>query len=346
MKLSVQLVTWNGAKYIPHLFTSLRAQTYRDFTLHILDNASTDETVAVMRCVASDISVPVTFDVESSNTGFVGGHNTLFARYRDADFVLLLNQDMILESDCFERLVRFMEAHPRAAACSPRLMRWDPATGEKHNRIDTLGLALYRNGRVVDWMHGHAWSEELAGTLRYATVEYAEGREERWVEVFGVSGAMPCFRTAVITGLPGNDGALFDSRFFSYKEDVDLAWRLRAMGWKAYTLLDAVAYHDRTAAAPDDPSDNAAAKHWKTKSALVRQYSYRNHWFTLIKNAPLTPSTLWFELKKFLYLVVREPAVIRFCFREKKLFSAMWKARRVLRRARRAHPIELRRWMI
>ena len=195
-------------------------------------------------------------------------------------------------------------------------------------------------------MHGHAWSEELAGTLRYATVEYAEGREERWVEVFGVSGAMPCFRTAVITGLPGNDGALFDSRFFSYKEDVDLAWRLRAMGWKAYTLLDAVAYHDRTAAAPDDPSDNAAAKHWKTKSALVRQYSYRNHWFTLIKNAPLTPSTLWFELKKFLYLVVREPAVIRFCFREKKLFSAMWKARRVLRRARRAHPIELRRWMI
>lgn len=345
MHLSLQLVTWNGAKYIPHLFASLRAQTHRDFSLHILDNTSTDGTDEAVARELQQFGVPHTLDRASENTGFVGGHNRLFAQYGDSDLVLLVNQDMILEPDCFLKLVRFMETHPRAAACSPRLMRWNPTTGEKSDRIDTLGLQIYRNGRAVDWMHGHVWEDGICDLLPYRTVAAHDGREECFVEVFGVSGAMPCFRMAALRGLPGGNG-IFDEHFFSYKEDVDLAWRFRWMGWNAYVLPHAVAYHDRTAAGPDGEGDHAAAKHWKTKSSLVRQYSYRNHWFALIKNAPWTPRVLWFELKKFLYLAVREPAVIRFCFSKKKLFNAMWNARRMMRRARRAHPIELARWMI
>lgn len=339
MKLSLQLVTWNGAKYLPHLFASLRAQTYTDWTLRVLDNGSTDGTADAVARIGMG-----TFERLSENIGFVGGHNRLFAQYHDADFVLLINQDMMLEPDCIEQMVRFMEAHPRAAAVSPRLMRWNPETGEKSNRIDTLGLSIYRNGRAVDWMHGHVWEDALCDVLPHRTVTMYDRREECFVEVFGVSGAMPCFRVAALRGLPASSD-IFDEHFFSYKEDVDLAWRLRWMGWKAYMLPHAVAYHDRTAAGPDGYSDHAAAKHWKTKSALVRQYSYRNHWFTLVKNAPWSAAMLWFELKKFLYLLFREPAVIRFCW-NRKLFFAMWKARRVIRRARRAHPIELRRWMM
>lgn len=339
MKLSVQLVTWNGAKYIPHLFASLRAQTYKDWTLHVLDNGSTDGTAdAVARMGIG------TFERLQENIGFVGGHNRLFTEYHDADLVLLINQDMVLEPDCIGELVRFMEAHPRAAAVSPRLMRWDPATGEKSDRIDTLGLALYCTGRVVDWMHGHAWEEGMCDVLPYRTAVLREEHEECFVEVFGVSGAMPCFRIAALRGLPASS-SIFDEHFFSYKEDVDLAWRLRWMGWKAYLLPHAVAYHDRTAAGPDGAGDYAAAKHWKTKSELVRKYSYRNHWFALIKNAPWSRALLWFELKKLMYLLFREPSVVRFCL-NKKLFSAMWNARRVIRRARRAHPVELRRWMM
>ena len=48
MKLSVHLVTWNGAKYIPYLFASLRAQTFRDWSLVVLDNDSKDDTVLLI----------------------------------------------------------------------------------------------------------------------------------------------------------------------------------------------------------------------------------------------------------------------------------------------------------
>ncbi|MEK7481697.1 MAG: glycosyltransferase family 2 protein [Patescibacteria group bacterium] len=344
MKLSVQLVTWNGAKYISHLFASLRAQTHADWALHVLDNGSTDGTAAVVTAACTHMPVPVTVEHREQNSGFVGGHNRLFSQYGDADAVFLVNQDMMLEPDCIAQVAQFMETHPRAAACSPRLMRWDPATGEKSDRIDTLGLQPYRTGRVVDWMHGHRWEDGMCDFLPHRTAVVHGGREECAVEVFGVSGAMPCFRAAALRGLPGECG-IFDEHFFSYKEDVDLAWRLRWMGWKAYVLPHAVAYHDRTAAGPDGEGDVAAAQHWKTKSALVRRYSYRNHWFTLIKNAPLTPRVLWFELKKFAYLLLREPAIIRFCGQQ-KLLKTMWNARRAMRRARRAHPIELARWMI
>ena len=346
MKLSVQLVTWNGARYIPHLFVSLRAQTHRDFTLHVLDNASTDETRAVLEKELTRAALSHTFENAEQNEGFVGGHNKLFARYsHDDELVLLLNQDMMIEPDCFLRLVAFMTNHPRAAACSPRLMRWD--TTQDHGRtphIDTLGLRLYRSGRVMDWTSGLTWSDELAATLPHRTVVYPGG--EQYVEVFGVSGAMPCFRVAALRNLPGGYGLIFDQDFFSYKEDVDVAWRLRLMGWKTYTVLDAVAYHDRTAASPRTVTDRSAAEQWNNKSELVRKYSYRNNWLVVLKNTPWHAAAVWFELKKALYLLAHQPRVLLFCWETRALFRRMIQERRLLTRARRVHKVEIRRWMI
>ncbi|OGL88508.1 hypothetical protein A3H75_02625 [Candidatus Uhrbacteria bacterium RIFCSPLOWO2_02_FULL_51_9] len=345
MKLSIQLVTWNGARYIPHLFASLRHATIADATLHVLDNASTDDTRAILEKELSTFAIPHTFDAAMTNEGFVGGHNRLFAGYsRDDELVLLLNQDMMVEPDCFLRLVAFMENHPRAAACSPRLMRWDTTRVDgKTDTVDTLGLRVYRSGRVMDWMSGITWSEELAQTLAHGTTVYPGG--ERSIEVFGVSGAMPCFRVAALRGLPVSDDLIFDPHFFSYKEDVDLAWRLRLAGWKTFAVPGAVAYHDRTAASPRTVTDRSAAEQWNNKSELVQKYSYRNHWFVVLKNTPWHATVVWFELKKALYLLFRAPRVLRFCFQSRKLFRRMIQERRLLTRARRVHKVELRRWM-
>ncbi|MBI4098687.1 MAG: glycosyltransferase [Candidatus Magasanikbacteria bacterium] len=345
MRISIQLVTWNGARYIPHLFASLRRATLSDTTLHVLDNASTDDTHAILEKELSTCAIPHTFDTALTNEGFVGGHNRLFAQYgRDDELVLLLNQDMLVEPDCFARLVAFMENHPRVAACSPRLMRWDITRADgKTDVIDTLGLRVYRSGRVMDWMSGITWSDELAQTLPHGVASYPAG--ERYIEVFGVSGAMPCFRVAALRDLPGADGLIFDQHFFSYKEDVDLAWRLRIMGWKTYLVPDAVAYHDRTAAAPRTVTDRSAAEQWNNKSELVRNYSYRNHWLVVLKNTPWHAAVVWFELKKALYLLFRAPRVLGFCWESRKLFRRMIQERRLLMRARRVHPVEIRRWM-
>ena len=367
MKLSVQLVTWNGVRYLPALFESLKNQTFRDWRLHLFDNGSTDDTIEYLQRHKNSIGVPMRLTCSRKNLGFVGGHNRLFQKYgSDSDLVLLLNQDMTLDPRCIEYLVRFMQAHPHAAACTARLMQMND-----RSRIDTLGLKPCKNGRVVDWMNGKVWRDEVFWKLPNATEEYrchSEGVSEasddiisssgdsiapaspplqddrlRYIEVFGVSGALPLFRSLIFKFLPGDD-PLFDAQFFSYKEDVDLAWRLRRMGHKSYVLVDAVAYHDRSAAGPGSGDDFATARHWIEKSKLVRKYSYRNHWLVIIKNVALSPSMLWFEFKKLIYLLFREPGIVQFALNLGMIKSAL-RRRRIFNTARRVHPIELKRWM-
>jgi GT2 family glycosyltransferase len=106
------------------------------------------------------------------------------------------------------------------------------------------------------------------------------------------------------------NGEVFDEDFFSYKEDVDLAWRLREAGWFSFSVLDAVVYHDRSASGPADLKDSSAAKNRKFKSELAKFYSYRNHILMLVKNYGGEGgffATLWYETKKAGYLLVFAP---------------------------------------
>ena len=116
MKLSVHLVTWNGEKYIPRLFESLKKQTFKDWRLVILDNGSSDKTVEKIKAELIDgrletnhSVIEVTLIDNKENTGFAGGHNTLYKGEREKDkwkseYFLLLNQDMYLELDCIDKL--------------------------------------------------------------------------------------------------------------------------------------------------------------------------------------------------------------------------------------------------
>lgn len=332
MKLIVQLVVWNGKKYLPYLFASLAAQSFKDWYLQILDNNSSDDSAEWLATYAAKAGVSFTLQAQPENLGFAGGHNLLFRKIRvefpDAQYTLLLNQDMYLERDCLEKLVAFAARHKDAGAFSPRLMRWNffalsgfsadepPCDNtiasaleqSKTNFIDTVGLKVYQTRRVVDWLTGREYSDSLL-------IPYARRRNDGGIEVFGVSGALPLYRIDALNSALCR-GNLFDADFGSYKEDVDLAWRLRLAGWRAFTVLNAVAYHDRTAAGQIDISDRAIRAQYKKKPDYVRFQSYRNHLLTIFKNElwqNLIIDALpifWYELKKFNYLLIRHPRVL------------------------------------
>ncbi len=174
MKLSVHLVSWNGAKYIPYLFESLRNQTFKDWGFLVLDNHSADGTVEVMKRQVNNLGVQAQLMENQENLGFAGGHNQLWqachpresgdpekrrieldSRFRGDDkweYLLLLNQDIYLMPDCLEKLVKFMDEHPEAAVVSPRLMKWDinKLRDGFTEQIDSLGLKVFRNRRVME----------------------------------------------------------------------------------------------------------------------------------------------------------------------------------------------------
>ncbi|MBI5023120.1 MAG: glycosyltransferase [Candidatus Magasanikbacteria bacterium] len=318
MKLSVYLVTWNGAKYIPQLFRSLREQTLKDWFLFVWDNNSSDNTVEAIKNEVNTLCVQYKIVENKENLGFAGGHNEVFkqchARHSEpclpagrpseesstAEYVLLLNQDMFLFPDCLEKLMNFMDAHSEAAIVGPRLMKWNFADDIFTNIIDTMGLKIFRNRRVVDWQAGEEWSGAVTSPL----------------QVFGISGALPMYRAVALRDVAFVNGDFFDASYHSYKEDVDLAYRLASAGFKSYVLSDVVAYHDRAGAGSKAMTDIAAVVNKKKQSARVKYHSYKNHLMTLYKNEYWQnflldfPLILWYEVKKFMYFLLLDRGVL------------------------------------
>ncbi|MFA5062239.1 MAG: glycosyltransferase family 2 protein [Patescibacteria group bacterium] len=303
MKLSIQLVTWNGGKYMPFLFESLRNQTYKDWQLYIFDNGSQDDTVEQIKNQLNNFSVHTEFFESKENIGFARAHNQLFLK-NNSDYVLLLNQDMYLMADCIAKLTEFLDKNQDAGAVTPKLLKWNFSAIDEKNSLDTsftqdidsLGLKVFKNGRVVDIQDSPVGKSAMP--------------------VFGVSGALPMYRWSALKNVAYEDETIFDDLYGSYKEDVDLAFRLASAGWKSYTVLDAVAFHDRSAAGPKELKDTSAAKNKQTQSELIKYNSYKNHLMTLYKSISKQNHTLdflailWYEFKKFVWFLIYDRKVL------------------------------------
>ena len=279
-KVSVQLLSWNGAEHLPALLASLAGQTFADFELLVLDNGSHDGSAELVAEAAKSFPRPLRLSRSDENVGFAAGHDRLFAM-SDSPYALCLNQDAELAPLYIEKLAAFLDAHPEAGAASGKLLR-SAGSGV----IDSAGLRLRATGAVADIGAG----------------EQDHGQYDGLREVFGVSGAAALYRrSAAAASSP--DGGLFDSSFFAYKEDVDLAWRERLMGFKAYVVSGAVAYHGRSMGAR------------RKRSAWRERLSVKNHLLTLAKNLPRSErhrlfAIVPYELAKAFYLLVRMPSCL------------------------------------
>ncbi len=341
--LAIHLVTWNGEQYIPFLIQSLKQQTFQDFSLHIRDNASTDNTVHILKEQLKQSSLSYTISQNETNTGFAIAHNQLYAQ-STSPYFLMLNQDMYLEKDTLAQLMLILQTHPDVASISPRLMRWDfervdtTASQGFTNTIDSIGLQVLRNRRVVEGFQQQEWPQ-IQST--FPSSQYP---------VFGVSGALPLYQRSSIKDVEYAAGKFLDETYHSYKEDVDLAFRLAASGHKSMVDLDAVAYHDRTASGSASLSDHAAAANKTKQTYTLRYKSYRNHLMTLLKNENTRdgildfPFILWYEIKKLTYFLLFDRQVL-------KAWKDIWNQREDIQKKRtriqakhRLHKGAMRKW--
>ena len=89
--LTICLLTFNSADYLPYLFKSLVEQTFTDWNLLVLDNASVDNSVALVK----EYYPPAKVITQKQNLGFAKGHNLLI-NWSDSKYVLVLNPDLVL----------------------------------------------------------------------------------------------------------------------------------------------------------------------------------------------------------------------------------------------------------
>ena len=318
-RISINLVTWNGAKYIKHCINSILQQTFTDYDVNIFDNNSNDNTVEIIEKNFPQFKVLK----NRENIGFAPAHNKLFA-WSKSDYIMCLNQDMILEPNFLENIFNFLNStkETNIGTIAPKLFQWkfddndhynSDKTG-KTNIIDTCGFQVFKNHQVVD-----------IGQSKEDAPEFNKIKE-----VFGSSGACPIYLKKALEDVKINN-EYFDEDFFSYKEDVDLAFRLRLAGYKCYFLPNAICYHDRSI-----KTGTSTIKNRKAKPSWINKYSYRNHVYLLIKNEFFVNfikcffQLFFYEFKKFIYVLFFEHESFKFLFKNKKLFSKMKNKRKYI----------------
>ena len=209
-RVSLILVTWNSARFLPRCLDGIAQQTFRDIEVIAVDNGSADDSVAIVRANFPDATIVR----NSGNEGFSRAVNQGVAR-ATGEFVQLVNPDAYLGPEYVAKLVEALQQEGFGSATG-KLMRADGPG------VDSKGIRMTRTGRHFDIEEG----------------------EER--EVFGVSGAAAMYRMSFIRDVTLSDGQFLDEDFFTYREDADVAWRGQLFGWRAAYVPEAAGWHVRT----------------------------------------------------------------------------------------------------
>ncbi|MBV8547465.1 MAG: glycosyltransferase family 2 protein [Acidobacteria bacterium] len=307
--VSVVIVTWNSAPFLRRCLAALAAQTYRPIELIHVDNASSDDSVAIVRECATAQHI-----INDTNRGFSAAVNHA-VRVANGEFVLLLNPDAYLEPDYVSSLVSAMDGFGMATG---KLLQADSGF------VDSKGIRMTRSGRHFDI--GQGSRESGVGSRRPEKTSDSDTRHPTpdTQEVFGVSGAAAMYRATFITDVTVG-GEFLDEDFFAFREDADVAWRGRLFGWKAIYVPEAVAHHVRTVT----PEKRRAL------SAVINMHGVKNRFLLRLKNEGLYLAlrNAPFELTRDLIVILATLTIERSSL---PALTWLWKNRRRIMEKRRA----------
>jgi GT2 family glycosyltransferase len=215
--ISVVIVNWNGANHLAECLGSLLNQSVRgDVEVIVVDNASTDSSAELLTRFEGEVRVIQ----NESNLGFAAGCNRGIRASR-GEFVALLNNDTVVESNWLGELRRVMDQDPKVGSAASKVMSY-----YDRQVIDNVGHVLFADGLTRGRGRG----------------EIDRGQFDRQEEVFCPSGCAALLRRTLL-----DDVGLLDERFFAYCEDADLGFRARLRGWRCVYVPTAVVYHKYSA---------------------------------------------------------------------------------------------------
>jgi len=332
MTYAITMVTYHSDTFLNDVLNRCWALTERPEAVIIVDNASTDTTQEII-AEHQQLHPELVLLRNPHNTGFAHGQNQAIAlaRRKNVDAVLLLNPDVLLESTYPEVLLRWLGEHRECGSLMGKLYRMDKQDSPIKRVIDSTGFVVTRSLSVND---------------RGAGVEDV-GQFEQLEQVFGGSGAATMYTLRALDDCAIN-GMIFDEGFVTYKEDVDLAWRLRWRGWQHWYHPDAIAYHYR---AHRGGSIRERIQNRFHRSAHTRRLSYGNTFRIVIKNIPLgsvvmaLPWMVIAQSAKFVYCLVMEPSTLGGFIDTLRALPQLIKERRIIRRNALAKKEEVRSWL-
>lgn len=309
--VAVVAVNWNGRRDCEAMLGSLRAQELRPAEIVVVDNGSGDGSREWFQAQPE-----VRVISNSRNLGFAAAVNQGL-RATDSPYVLLCNLDVELDPGFIGAVVARAETAPDIGSVGGRLRS---GRGDQ-SRLDSTGHLLFRSGWVQNRDQGAP----------------DDGRHRLAEEVFGVSAAAALYRRRMLDDV-ALAGEVLCQDFFAYLEDVDLDWRARWRGWRAWYEPVAGASHRR----------GGSGLH---ATAAIERHVVSNRVSVWVRNAPdswlrdghLASAGSLFALR-IARAAVRHPSAVAGAADAVRRLPQSRRERRAIMARRKAEPADLTRW--
>lgn len=280
--VAIIIINWNNYDDSQKCLHSLKKCDYQNFKTIIVDNDSQDGSGSKLK---SEFGEFAHFIFSDKNLGFTGGNNLGidWILLHSFDYVLLLNNDTIVEPDFLSHLVLFLKKNSKYGAAQPKI--------------------LLEGDRQKIWNAGGGYFKWLEMTWSIGSNQIDQGQFDEENDTFWITGCAMLVKTDVIKKV----GKL-DDRFFAYYEDVEWSFRIRKKGFKLRYIPKSIIYHVAS----------GSSKKTKTKEGvippIIHYYRTRNH-FLLIRNHSNLVSfilSLLYQIMKNAFFIIYLGSIGRF----------------------------------
>jgi len=233
-------VTWNQVEKTLACLETIFSLDYPEFDVILIDNGSTDGTVAKVQQRFPDVKVTAL----PQNVGFAKGYNVGLHQcaVNDYPFLFLLNNDTLLAPDVLTHLIEHMRQQPEVGMASAKIYFADEPT-----RIWSVGGMINpKNLEVTDKFDNMLDQGQLA-----------EIRSLDFVPLCGV----------LIRGQLIAEIGFLDERFFVYYEDMDFSRRARQAGYQISLVPDAKIWH--AVSSSSGGADSPNERYWMARSSVI-----------------------------------------------------------------------------
>ena len=260
--VAVVILNWNGRNFLEKFLPSV-VQFSGTAKIIVADNHSTDDSVDFLKMNYPQIEILY----NGENGGFAKGYNDALRQIK-ADYFVLLNSDVEVTENWIFPVIYWMEKHPEAAACQPKIMDYYNKdkfeyAGACGGFIDSFGYPFCR-GRIFN------------------TCETDLGQYQNPIEIFWATGACMFVRAVDFFNVHG-----FDDDYFAHMEEIDLCWRLKNEGKSIWVIPESKVFH-------------VGGGTLKKISPRKTYLNFRNNLITFLKNHPKHNLVSKFILRLFL----------------------------------------------
>lgn len=310
--VSVVIVNWNGEKFLRKCINSFLQQTYSNIEIIVIDNDSTDNSVSIIK----EFSKKNVKLIENKNIGYAGGANTGID-ISNGQYVMIANPDIILKDNYIELCIEKFNEDEKIASVIGKLLKYDFDEDKILDVIDSAGISLSHKRHGID----------------IGQNDLDVGQFEKDRRIFGACGAAVIYRKEALEAIK-IDNEYFDSDFFAYKEDIDIAWRLNLYGYINYYIHNAIVYHGRGMNSSSGILETIRNR--KNQSEFLKGISFRNQYLMLIKNENTNTYKrdkfgIWIEfLKYIIFFMFFDRGCLKYLKEIKRLKPLMIKKRNII----------------